>query len=125
MSEVSLKVLRQLRDRASSLLGNIVKDLTPFKKDDGTFRRKPDSRSPAWDINVTTTCSCLMALALSDQFRAFYKEEGKAATPPEQRAALIFRQLLEAPWMSSGLTDNNAFTTALVLRAYGFLHEEE
>jgi len=124
MSEVSLKMLRQLRDRASSLLGNIVKDLTPFKKDDGTFLRKPDSRSPAWDINVTTTCSCLMALASTDQFRKFYAEEGSATVKPEERAEVIFGQLLGAPWMSSGLTDNNAFTTTLVLRAYGFLQEE-
>src|SRR5205807_4870288 len=29
-----------------------------------------------------------------------------------------------APWMSSGLTDNNAFTTTLMLRAYGFLEQE-
>jgi hypothetical protein len=124
MPEVSLKVLRQLRDRASSLLRNVVKDLTPFKKEDGTFRRKPDSRSPAWDTNVTTTCSCLMALASTDQFRNFYKEEDAAPATPERRAARIFRTLLDAPWMSSGLTDNNAFTTTLVLRAYGFLEQE-
>jgi SpoVK/Ycf46/Vps4 family AAA+-type ATPase len=125
MSDLSLKVLRKLRDRASSLLRHIVKDLTPFKKDDGTFRRKPDSRSPAWDTNVTTTCSCLMALASTDQFRPFYKQQGPNAIKPEDRAALIFRTLLTAPWMSSGLTDNNAFTTTLMLRAYGFLEQEK
>src|SRR5579863_246454 len=124
MSEVSLKILRQLRDRSSSLLRNVVKDLSPFKKEDGTFRRKPDSRSPAWDTNVTTSCSCLMALASTDQFRNFYKEEGTGSVTSEQRAASIFKTLLDAPWMSSGLTDNNAFTTTLVLRAYGFLEQE-
>jgi ATPase family associated with various cellular activities (AAA) len=125
MSDISLKVLRDLRDRASSLLRNVAKDLAPFKKDDGTFRRKPDSRSPAWDTNVTTTCSCLMALASTDQFRNFYKQNGVADITAEDRALIIFRILLNAPWMSSGLTDNNAFTTTLILRAYGFLEQEK
>lgn len=124
MPEVSLDVLRGLRDRASSLLRNIVSDLTPFKKEDGTFRRKPDSRSPAWDTNVTTTCSCLMALASTDKFRSFFKEDGSPSITPAQWAAKVFQTLLDAPWMSSGLTENNAFTTTLVLRAYGFLEQE-
>lgn len=131
MSEVALKTLRELRDRALSLLANVASDLTPFGKEDGTFRRKPDSKSPAWDINVTTTCSCLMALALTDRFREFYKAKEKdtanvtESVTPERRAETIFSKLLEAPWMSSGLTDNNAFTTALVLRVYGFLRQEK
>ena len=126
MPEVSLDVLRGLRDRALSLLQNEVGDLTPFKKEDGTFRRKPDSRSPAWDTNVTTTCSCLMALASTDKFRSFYKnDEDSASIAPGQGAAKIFQTLLDAPWMSSGLTENNAFTTTLVLRAYGFLKQEQ
>ena len=125
MLEPSLNTLRQLRDRASSLLRNVAKDLAPFKKEDGTFRRKPDSRLAEWDTNVTTTCSCLMALAATNQFRQFYNEEGAAALSPEQRATNILETLLAAPWMSSGLTDNNAFTTTLVLRAFGFLEQEQ
>ena len=53
-----------------------------------TFRRKPESKSIADDVNVTTTCSCLMALA-----------------------------------QCSGLTENNAFSTTLVLRTVGLLVE--
>jgi hypothetical protein len=64
-----------------------------------------------------------MALATTDQFCNFYSQDNDPETP-EQQAAKIFRILLESPWMSSGLTDNNAFTTTLVLRAYGFLEQE-
>jgi hypothetical protein len=65
-----------------------------------------------------------MALASTDKFRSFFKEDGSPSITPEQWAAKVFQTLLDAPWMSSGLTENNAFTTTLVLRAYGFLEQE-
>jgi hypothetical protein len=120
MSEIPLKRLRELRGRAKLLLGNVLTDLSPFAKQDGTFRRKPDSVSPAGDVNVTTTCSCLMALALTNNFREFYKKDAKI----ESVANDVFTKLVKAPWMSSGLNGNNAFTTTLVLRTFGFLVEE-
>jgi hypothetical protein len=58
-----------------------------------------------------------MALALTNTFHEFY-ENHTAATRRE-----IFLRVLQAPWMSSGLTANNAFTTTLVLRTFGFLEE--
>ena len=64
-----------------------------------------------------------MALASTNQFRDFYSDEGQSVTS-ETRARQILATLMDAPWMSSGLTDNNAFTTTLALRAFGFLHEE-
>lgn len=115
MPEVSLNTLRQLRTRARKLLGNVATDLKPFVKGDGTFRRTPESPANAGDVNVTTTCSCLMALALTDTLVRFYKEN------PKNTASNIFRLVIAAPWMSSGLTANNAFTTTLVLRTFGFL----
>ncbi len=118
MSEVFLTRLRNLRERARALLRSALTDLRPFAKDDGTFRRKPDSPSIEDDVNVTTTCSCLMGLALTNNFREFY---GKATV---KEASAIFRSVVDAPWMSSGLTANNAFTTTLVLRTFGFLEEE-
>jgi len=60
-----------------------------------------------------------MALALTNNFREFY---GKATV---KEASAIFRSVVDAPWMSSGLTANNAFTTTLVLRTFGFLEEEK
>jgi hypothetical protein len=57
-----------------------------------------------------------MALALADKLDDVY---GK--TKGLDEGAAIFKKLLEAPWMSSGLPENNAFTTTLALRLSGFL----
>jgi hypothetical protein len=124
MRKVSLLSLRRLRERSKKLLEHVRADLKPFVKDDGTFRRKPDSPSVKGDVNVTTTCSCLMSLALTNKFRDFYKKRKPDDDTPEDKAAAIVELLMEAPWMSSGLTANNAFTTTLVLRTFGFLLDE-
>lgn len=119
MPEITLAQLRALRQRAAQLLGSLDHDLRAFLKKDGTFRRKPDSRDVAGDINVTTTCSCLMALATTHLFKGFYT---KALGQYDPDVPLkILKVLIRAPWMSSGLADNNPFTTTLVLRAFGFL----
>jgi hypothetical protein len=106
-----------LRERARRLLETVQKDLSPYVQSDGTFRRKPDS--PSGEVNVTTTCSCLMALALTNSFDDFYEEREAGG------ADAIFARLVAAPWMSSGLGANNAFTTALILRTFGFLEQEQ
>jgi hypothetical protein len=115
MSDIELKRLRELRHRADTLLATLTADLKPFQHDVqlNGFRRKPDSESPPDDINVTTTCSCLMGLSLAGKLVDFYGEDGLGT------AKQIFKALLGAPWMSSGLAENNAFTTALVLRLFG------
>jgi hypothetical protein len=51
------------------------------------------------------------------KLKAFYGEEYKTIVRE------ILQNLLNAKWMSSGLDENNAFTTTLVLRCYGFLRE--
>jgi hypothetical protein len=119
MPDMDLKRLRKLRSRAEGLLNSLVPDLTPFrhKLEAHGFRRKPDSESLQDDVNVTTTCSCLMSLALSDKFAEFYGNDSRKVVQN------IFDKLLHAPWMSSGLTENNAFTTTLVIRLLGFLVE--
>src|SRR5579863_1528328 len=116
MPEISLTQLRQLRGRAQVLLSHILSDLRPFAKKDGTFRRKPDSVSPLGDVNVTTTCSCLMALAATNTFQDFFKDKEDLGKHTDE----VFGILFKAPWMSSGLNGNNAFTTTLVLRTFGF-----
>ncbi len=126
MPELSLSRLRSLRSRANALLEHLVYDLDPFVKDDGTFRRTPTSSAPKGDINVTTTCSCWMALSTANKFLEFYGEpfrlkRGKSVVGDSESA---FKSLTDAPWMSSGLTANNAFTTSLVMRAFGFLKKE-
>src|SRR6266702_4556128 len=140
MSDLSLSRLRSLRSRANVLLDHLVYDLVPFVKDDGTFRRTPTSSSTKGDVNVTTSCSCWMALAAANGFKEFFgkplrlkhdKSFAEHAEPASTKdaesakaAESAFKNLIDAPWMSSGLTANNAFTTSLVMRVFGFLKEE-
>jgi hypothetical protein len=119
MPDIELKRLRELRTRAEALLSTLVSDLRPFRHSEETsgFLRKPDSESALDDVNVTTTCSCLMALALADRLTDFYGDDSKKTVEK------ILSNVVGAPWMSSGLTENNAFTTTLVIRLVGFLVE--
>jgi len=116
MPDIELERLRELRRRADVLLQTLVTDLTPFRHESAQhgFLRTPESQSIAGDVNVTTSCSCLMALALTGKLSRFYADDPD--TP-----ATVFRNVVSAPWMSSGLAENNAFTTTLVLRTLGFL----
>ena len=120
MPEIELKRLRRLRFDAESLLRSLVSDLNAFRHSEPNhgFRRTPTSKSMKDDVGVTTTCSCLMALALADKLDGVYGDKkGRDA------ATAIFDKILASPWMSSGLPENNAFTTTLVLRLLGFLCE--
>jgi SpoVK/Ycf46/Vps4 family AAA+-type ATPase len=125
MSDITLKQLRELRSRSKILLGYVTSDLKPFLNEDKvTFRRKPDSEFKLGDVNVTTTCSCLMALALTNKFDSFYKDHYFYKALPQDfpnKAQSIFEKLIGASWMSSGISENNAFTTSLILRTYGLL----
>jgi hypothetical protein len=113
---ITLERLRILRHRAERLLKLLPSDLLAFRhtKPENGFVRSPNSSHDANDVNVTTTGSCLMSLALSGRLTDFYLGDRKTA-------AAIFAKMLDAPWMSSGLSENNAFTTTLVLRTLGFL----
>jgi hypothetical protein len=119
MSDIELTRLRNLRHRAEALLSTLVSDLKPFQHEveANGFCRRPDSPMDPDDVNVTTTCSCLMALTLAGKLNDFYED------PSKDLPGSIFKNLVDAPWMSSGLTENNAFTTTLVLRTFGFLAE--
>lgn len=117
MADIDLERLRGLRRRAEVLLSTLVQDLEPFrhKTRKNGFVRKPDSDSDPDDVNVTTSCSCVMALALTDKFKELYSDCSNTI------ASEIFQELVKAPWMSSGLSENNAFTTTLGPRTFGFL----
>lgn len=121
MPEIELRRLRNLRHQAEGLLATLPSDLTPFRHEQelNGFRRKPNSESSPDDVNVTTTCSCLMSLALSGKLKDLYGKGG------EVKVKATFERLLDAPWMSSGLTENNAFTTTLMIRLFGLLVDSE
>lgn len=120
MPEIELTRLRRLRSDAESLLRSLAQDLDSFrhKEPHHGFRRTPSSESIENDVGITTTCSCLMALALSGKLDEVFGDEMGLT-----EGAAIFDKILDSPWMSSGLPENNAFTTTLVLRLLGFLVE--
>ncbi len=112
MPDTSLKRLRSLRDRADRLLDHVSADLGKFvKTDNGSYFTTPSADSKAGEVSVSTTCSCLMCLALTGGF--------KGSSSPT--ADDLFLEVVNAPWTSSGLIENNAFTTSLVIRTLGFL----
>jgi len=66
-----------------------------------------------------------MALVSTDQFRSFYKVSRDEPSKVQRKARDILEKVTDAPWESSGLVENNAFTTTLVLRTFGFLVEQK
>jgi hypothetical protein len=121
MPDIEVPRLRNLRRRAAALLATLTADLKPFQSQFPAlgFRRKPDSASERDDVNVTTTCSCLMSLAHSGKLGTFYGDNAEGVVQS------IVQNLLNAPWMSSGLSEDNAFTTSLVIRLWGSLVRSE
>jgi hypothetical protein len=122
MPDIELKRLRDLRRRAQELVATLDSDMRSFQHAivENGFLRKPTSESDPNDVNITTTASCLMSLALAGRLPDLY---GRAKW--KDAVTDIFKNVMAKPWMSSGLIENNAFTTALVIRLYGFLREAE
>jgi len=61
-----------------------------------------------------------MSLSLTGKLDEFYGEgKGKSFVSD------TFKALLYAPWMSSGLAENNAFTTTLMIRLFGMLVDSD
>src|SRR5687767_10998318 len=110
MSGDSLERLRALQRRVEPLKAQVVEELRAYlhEKDRITFRRLPTSVSKSGDVNVTTTCTALMALAVTKRLASFY---------PNGEPLTAFKKVVETrKWVSSKLEDDNAFTTTMVLR---------
>lgn len=119
MPNLDLADIRRLRANAASLLRHQPDDLIAFlnAKNKLTYRRLPEQLSRPSDVKVTSSCSCLMSIALSKQFSQVYDSK---STKSAQRA---FQRIYNASWRSSGLGLNNAFSTVLVIRSFGLLVE--
>src|SRR5690242_248088 len=102
MPNSQLEDLRKLRLRASLLLNSLTEDLNAFRHriDNVTFRRQPGQESKPNDVGVTTTCSCLMALALGNRLETIF---GKKYLDKTRES---FSKVFVAPWASSGLDEN-------------------
>jgi hypothetical protein len=119
MDRATINRLRQLRQKAQDLSATLIDDLNPFLHsiDKVTFRRLPDQESKKDDVGVTTTCSCLMALATANVVDKFFENDN---SKPKK----AFTSAVHFKWESSGLVESNAFTTTLVLRCFGILKEK-
>lgn len=114
--------LRTLRRKAKELNSFLTEDLRPFsaKTENNTFVRLPTSKlKKQKDVNVTTSCTAFMALALTNLLGKFYSVK----TANEIQS--IFKSVVEAEWKSSELDEGNAFTSALVLRTAGILSKHK
>jgi len=120
-----LQQMRELRGNAARMNQTLVRDHGPFLNpyDNLTFFRLP-SRPPEnrKDLGVTPTCTAFMALALSGQWDDFYSSaaDNRGHARKEAKSGVV--ALLGTNWETAKLDPNNAFTTSLVLRASGMLH---
>jgi hypothetical protein len=118
--------LRQMRTDAIRLNSSVLEHLKTFQQEvDDSFVTLPPPKSKTRDedpdISVGSTCTALMAvLATGTHKRIWSKVKGVKKETPVDIGGL-FEKVVRAKWMSSGLLDNNAFTTALVVRTGGFI----
>lgn len=116
-----IEELREMRTDAKRLNSSLAKRLKPFRKKDGSFKTLPTSpdlpdnpdEPGTPDISVASTCTVLMAALGAGEHHKLFDEPS---------ASEIFRRsAVCAKWGSSGLPDGNAFTTAMLVRAAGFV----
>jgi hypothetical protein len=117
---VLIEELRQLRKDAQRLNSSMVERLKPFQKKNGSFKTLPQSREKKEtarkpDISVASTCTVLMAAILAGQ------KVHKSLFDVRSISDVFRKSVTDANWGSSGLTDGNAFTTAIVVRSAGFV----
>jgi hypothetical protein len=120
----AIQKLRELRSKAASINATLIDDLKPFFVPKYlVFRRLPSGSDEKG--NVTNTCSCLMALAILDKGVEFFRQTLPISSDIAAREQItrIFEKSVTSVWTSSGLPDDNAFTSLIVLRTAGLLSE--
>src|SRR5688572_920761 len=110
----SLQRLRELRSWAERINSSLVRDLKPFEgTENPVFLRLPSSDQIG---NVTTTCSCLMALLTCGKLDEFFDS---SADGVQAKIWEILTHGIKGTWKSSGLDEKNAFSSLIVLRTVG------
>lgn len=115
MSELTFETLRQVAGKLNLLLQREYDFLKSFWNA-GQFCFA--SNDPGLNhVNVTSTCFCLFAILENDQLTASFSKDHKL---PSGEGALtgIAKVLLEAPWKSEGLDENNILPRLSLLPLY-------
>jgi len=120
----AIRNLRDLRKKAARINATLVDDLKPFFLPERlVFRRLPSGSDDKG--NVTNTCSCLMALVTSGKSMDFLKQTLNLNSDDDAQNKLteVFEKAVESEWTSSGLVDDNAFSSLIVLRTAALLSD--
>jgi hypothetical protein len=116
--------LRALRKRSVLALQDCRPDMDSYLHPDGlTYVQLPSKKAvyvadPS-EKSVTSTCTVLMALAQVGTRGS--RAERERTSLPRERVVAALNLIWETKWESSGLAANNAFSSALVLRAVAVL----
>jgi len=121
MPESIVSDLRSLRARCRKLNDLVVADYKNFFDSTKELFFHLPSAPPATSnsISVTTTATALMALGQAHRLEDVLCPEKKSVLPAKALQQLT--HLLSYQWSSADLSQNNAFTTAFVVRAAGWL----
>ncbi|QDU42851.1 ATP-dependent zinc metalloprotease FtsH [Symmachiella dynata] len=120
MPDVILHKMRDLRRHSDHLRRTLIEDYRPFFKDETFFRlptRPPESPD---DIGVTLTCTALMSFCLGEKADDFFGTNGNRDALRDALDAQL-KKLLDHNWITASLSQNNAFTAALVVRSAAML----
>lgn len=115
--------LRRVRRDALRLNSSVLEHLKSFQQKNDSFKTLPSSKGyPAdADISVGSTCTALMALLATNRYKELWSKVKGILDKTPIDVPMLFRESVRSKWASSGLSDGNAFTTALVVRTAGFV----
>lgn len=120
MSNDTLEKMRDLRRTSDQLRRTLVEDYRPFYKRDTFFRLPTRPPKSAKDVGVTPTCTALMSFCLSEKADEFFETDGDLDALSKKLESQA-KKLLAHDWITASLSQNNAFTAALVVRASSML----
>ncbi len=124
MAKSGIKQLRALRDRAAFLNQSVTSDYQAFydRSLQQFFRLPSEPPTATTLVSVTTTASALMTLSMNRVVDKFVVDDIDKKKTLDANSQLV--KLLESEWASADLPKNNAFTTAMVVRAAGRLVQD-
>src|SRR5437764_13373142 len=105
---MSFEELEALRREVATVKESHVKSLLHYTTPAGGFWHKYDEKSrPGKKFSAASTATCVISLTSTDRWTK--RQEWKDKT------ASLARDLLDSPWKSAGLEENNPFTVGFML----------